>query len=66
MGGMRLSVLEAEGLAWLVEEASRVGAEVGAQATETSVLKALLRAELTRRGWPKAHLLKRSSSEPDT
>lgn len=57
MGGMRLSSIEAEGLAWLVEEANRAGAKVGAEATETSVLKKLLRDELVRRNWAKARHL---------
>jgi hypothetical protein len=54
MGGMRLPAVEADGLAWLVEEARRVAATVGGEATETSVLRKLIRDELVRRSWPRA------------
>jgi hypothetical protein len=59
MGGMRMSELEAEGLAWLVDEARVVAESVGGSATETSVMMKLLRDELVRRKWPKAHRLKK-------
>lgn len=62
MGGMRMPALEAEGLAWLVDEAQRVAGEVGGKATETSVLLKILRDELTRKKWPKAHLFKGAGS----
>jgi hypothetical protein len=66
MGGMRMPALEAEGLAWLVEEARKIVEPVGGKASDTSVFLQLLRDELVRRGWPKAHLLKRTASTPDT
>lgn len=62
MGGMRMPALEAEGLAWLVDEAQRVAEEVGGKATETSVLLKILRDELVRKKWPKAYLLKASGT----